>query len=44
MSRSTLALQVGMLARRSVVRTMRQPAMIVPALFFPLLLLSEAVA
>jgi ABC-2 type transport system permease protein len=40
MSRSTLALQVGMLARRSVVRTFRQPAMVVPALFFPLLLLS----
>jgi ABC-2 type transport system permease protein len=40
MSRSTLALQVGMLARRSVVRTMRQPAMVVPALLFPLLLLS----
>jgi ABC-2 type transport system permease protein len=40
MSRSTLALQVGMLARRSVVRTMRQPAMVIPALLFPLLLLS----
>ena len=40
MSRSTLSLQVGMLARRSVVRTFRQPAMVVPALFFPLLLLS----
>ena len=40
MSRSTTAVQVGMLARRSIVRTMRQPAMIVPALFFPLLLLS----
>ena len=40
MSRSTLALQVGMLARRSVVRTLRQPAMIVPALLFPLLLLA----
>jgi ABC-2 type transport system permease protein len=32
--------QVGMLARRSVVRTLRQPAMVVPAIFFPLLLLS----
>ena len=32
MSRSTLVLQVGMLARRSVVRTFRQPAMVVPAL------------
>jgi ABC-2 type transport system permease protein len=40
MSRSTLALQVGMLARRSVVRTFRQPAMIVPALLFPLMLLA----
>ena len=40
MSRSGLAVQVGMLARRSVVRTLRQPAMVVPSLFFPLLLLS----
>jgi ABC-2 type transport system permease protein len=32
--------QVGVLARRSVVRTLRQPAMVVPSLFFPLLLLS----
>jgi ABC-2 type transport system permease protein len=39
-SRSTLALQVGMLARRSVVRTFRQPAMVVPALLFPLMLLA----
>jgi ABC-2 type transport system permease protein len=38
--RSTFAVQVGMLARRSVVRTLRQPAMVVPSLFFPLLLLS----
>jgi ABC-2 type transport system permease protein len=29
-----------MLARRSVVRTLRQPLMVVPSLFFPLLLLS----
>jgi ABC-2 type transport system permease protein len=29
-----------MLARRSVVRTMRQPAMVVPALVFPLMLLA----
>jgi ABC-2 type transport system permease protein len=29
-----------MLARRSVVRTLRQPAMVVPALVFPLMLLS----
>jgi ABC-2 type transport system permease protein len=40
MSRSTLALQVGMLARRSVIRTLRQPAMVIPALVFPLMLLS----
>jgi ABC-2 type transport system permease protein len=31
---------VGLLARRSVVRTLRQPAMVVPSLVFPLLLLS----
>ena len=37
---SGVALQVGMLARRSVVRTMRQPAMVVPALMFPLILLA----
>jgi ABC-2 type transport system permease protein len=35
-----LGLQVGTLARRSVLRTLRQPAMVVPALFFPLLLLA----
>jgi ABC-2 type transport system permease protein len=40
MSRSTLLVQVGMLARRSVVRTFRQPAIIVPALLFPLILLA----
>jgi ABC-2 type transport system permease protein len=38
--RSGLFLQVGMLARRSVVRTLRQPAMVVPAILFPLILLS----
>ena len=32
--------QVGMLARRSVVRTLRQPAMVVPSLVFPLMLLA----
>jgi ABC-2 type transport system permease protein len=37
---ATLALQIGTVARRSITRTLRQPAMIVPALFFPLLLLS----
>ncbi len=40
MSRSVLPRQVGMLARRSVVRTLRQPAMVVPSLVFPLMLLS----
>jgi ABC-2 type transport system permease protein len=39
-SRSALWVQVGMLARRSVVRTLRQPAMVVPSLVFPLMLLS----
>jgi len=32
--------QVALLARRSVVRTLRQPAMVVPSLIFPLMLLS----
>jgi ABC-2 type transport system permease protein len=32
--------QVGQLARRSIVRTVRQPAQIVPALVFPLFLLA----
>ena len=40
MRRSTLLVQVGVLARRSVVRTLRQPAMVVPSLVFPLMLLS----
>jgi ABC-2 type transport system permease protein len=39
-SRSGFAVQVGMLARRSVVRTLRQPAMVIPSLVFPLILLS----
>jgi ABC-2 type transport system permease protein len=38
--RSTLVFQVAVLARRSVVRTLRQPAMVVPSLVFPLMLLS----
>jgi ABC-2 type transport system permease protein len=38
--RSALPTQVGQLARRSVLRTMRQPAQIVPALVFPLFLLA----
>jgi ABC-2 type transport system permease protein len=37
---STLSIQVGQLARRSVLRTLRQPAQIVPALVFPLFLLA----
>ncbi|HKE81818.1 MAG TPA: hypothetical protein VKB54_21050, partial [Solirubrobacteraceae bacterium] len=32
--------QVGLVARRSVRRTMRQPALIVPTLVFPLFLLA----
>jgi ABC-2 type transport system permease protein len=39
-SGSALAAQVGQLARRSVLRTLRQPAQIVPALVFPLFLLA----
>jgi ABC-2 type transport system permease protein len=35
-----LRTQVGQLARRSVMRTLRQPAQIVPALVFPLFLLA----
>jgi ABC-2 type transport system permease protein len=35
---SVLAIQVGNLARRSVVRTLRQPAMVVPSLVFPMIL------
>ena len=37
---AAFATQVGMLARRSVLRTLRQPAMVVPALLFPLMLLA----
>jgi ABC-2 type transport system permease protein len=35
-----LGIQIGQLARRSVLRTLRQPAQIVPALVFPLFLLA----
>jgi ABC-2 type transport system permease protein len=35
-----LLAQIGQLARRSVVRTLRQPAMVVPSLLFPLILLA----
>jgi ABC-2 type transport system permease protein len=37
---AALPIQVGQLARRSVLRTLRQPAQIVPALVFPLFLLA----
>jgi ABC-2 type transport system permease protein len=37
---SGLPRHVGMLARRSVVRTLRQPAMVIPSIVFPLMLLS----
>jgi ABC-2 type transport system permease protein len=39
-ARSGMPRQVAMLGRRSVIRTLRQPAMVVPSLVFPLLLLS----
>jgi ABC-2 type transport system permease protein len=39
-SHAGFLVQVGVLARRSVVRTLRQPAMVIPSLLFPLLLLS----
>jgi ABC-2 type transport system permease protein len=37
---SALAIQIGSVARRSTLRTLRQPAMVVPALIFPMLLLA----
>lgn len=40
MSQVGMRTQVGQLARRSVLRTLRQPAQIVPALVFPLFLLA----
>ena len=39
-SHPPLRLQIGELARRSIVRTLRQPAAIVPATLFPLILLA----
>jgi ABC-2 type transport system permease protein len=39
-NRASLAVQVGVLARRSVIRTLRQPAMVVPSLLFPMILLA----
>jgi ABC-2 type transport system permease protein len=38
--RARLATQIGNLARRSVLRTLRQPAQVVPAFIFPLFLLA----
>lgn len=35
---SPLLIQIGFLARRSLVRTLRQPAVIVPSILFPMLL------
>jgi ABC-2 type transport system permease protein len=37
---SATATQVGTLARRSIIRTLRQPAMVIPALLFPMMLLA----
>lgn len=39
-SHPPMRIQVGELARRSIVRTMRQPAAIIPATVFPLMLLA----
>ena len=39
MNRETIG-EVGLIARRSVRRTFRQPALIVPVILFPLLLLA----
>ncbi len=39
-ARTTALVQIGHLARRSVTRTVRQPAMVVPSLIFPLFLLA----
>jgi ABC-2 type transport system permease protein len=36
----TLARQVALIARRSIVRTLRQPASVIPPLLFPLLLMA----
>jgi ABC-2 type transport system permease protein len=40
MSSHATATQIGVLARRSIMRTLRRPAMIIPALVFPLFLLA----
>jgi ABC-2 type transport system permease protein len=40
MRRADLLSQVGVLARRSVIRTLRRPAQIIPALVFPMFLLA----
>jgi ABC-2 type transport system permease protein len=36
----TLATQVGVIARRSLIRTIRQPAQIIPSMIFPLFMLA----
>ena len=36
---STLG-QIGQMARRSILQTLRQPAMVIPPIVFPLLLVS----
>jgi ABC-2 type transport system permease protein len=40
MSPTPLRVQIGELARRSITQTLRQPALIVPPIFFPLLLVA----
>ncbi|MGI8540849.1 MAG: hypothetical protein ACR2N0_13940, partial [Rubrobacteraceae bacterium] len=37
---SSLFTQISVLSRRSVVRTLRQPAMVIPSLIFPMMLLA----
>lgn len=36
----SLGVQIGLLARRSVIRTLRQPGFVIPAIVFPMLLLA----
>jgi ABC-2 type transport system permease protein len=38
--RETLAIQVGVLARRSILKTLRQPFQVFPVIFFPIILLA----
>ena len=37
---TTLLAQVGEMARRSILQTLRQPAMVIPPVVFPLVLMS----